>query len=84
MSLEAVLASLRPGGRDFEHLCKWALENVPEYQSRLTQVWLWDDWPGRWEPDSGVRPKLKGKPPHRAQSGYGRVVGCGLPGALTE
>jgi hypothetical protein len=39
---------------------------------------------GSAEADFGVRPKLKGKPPHRAQSGYGRGVGCGLPGALTE
>lgn len=41
--LDGLLSSLRPGGRDFERLCKWALENVPEYRQRLRQVWLWDD-----------------------------------------
>ena len=32
--LDRLLASLRPGGRDFERLCKWVLENVPEYRQR--------------------------------------------------
>ena len=54
MTLEALLASLRPGGRDFERVCKWALENVPEYRKRLRRVWLWDDWPGRWGRDAGI------------------------------
>jgi len=54
VSLEALLASLRQGGRDFERLCKWALENVPEYRQRLQHVWLWDDWPGRWRRDAGI------------------------------
>ena len=40
---------IRPGGRDFELLCKWLLENVPEYRQRVTRIWLWDDWLGRWE-----------------------------------
>ena len=35
MPIEQLLASLRPGGRDFERLCKWLLENVPEYRSHL-------------------------------------------------
>ncbi len=48
------MASLRPGGRDFERVCKWALENVPEYRQRLRHVWLWDDWPGRWGRDAGI------------------------------
>ena len=47
MRLETLLASL--GGRDFERCAKWALENVPEYRQRLRQVWLWDEWPERWE-----------------------------------
>ena len=44
VSLDALLTSLRPGGRDFESVCKWVLENVPEYRQRLQQVWLWDEW----------------------------------------
>lgn len=48
VSLETLLASLAPGGRDFERLCKWVLENVPEYAARLERVWLWDEWPGAW------------------------------------
>ena len=54
MALSALLASLGPGGRDFERLCKWLLENVPEYGSKLTQVWLWDDWPARRGRDMGI------------------------------
>ena len=45
---DSLLASLRPGGRDFERVCKWMLENAPEYrQEQLNQVWLRNDWPGR-------------------------------------
>ncbi len=33
-------------GREFERLCKWLLENAPEYAARLSRVWLWADWPG--------------------------------------
>jgi superfamily II DNA or RNA helicase len=54
VGLDSLLASLRPGGRDFERICKWALENVPEYRQRLRKVWLWDEWPGRWGRDAGI------------------------------
>jgi predicted helicase len=54
MRFDSLLASLRPGGRDFERVCKWLLENVPEYQQRLSRVWLWEDWPGRWGRDAGI------------------------------
>jgi superfamily II DNA or RNA helicase len=54
VALERLLASLRPGGRDFERLCKWLLENAPEYRRRVTRVWLWDEWPGRWGRDAGI------------------------------
>lgn len=54
MALDELLSSLRPGGRDFERVCKWALENVPEYRQRLAHVWLWDEWPGRWGRDAGI------------------------------
>jgi predicted helicase len=45
---------LRPGGHDFERLCKWLLENAPEYRRRVTRVWLWDEWPRRWGRDAGI------------------------------
>jgi predicted helicase len=54
VQFDSLLDSLRPGGRDFERVCKWMLENVPEYRQRLRQVWLWDDWPGRWGRDAGI------------------------------
>ena len=53
-SLDALLLSLSPGGRDFERLCKWLLDNAPEYRSQLRRVWLWQDWPGRWGGDAGI------------------------------
>ena len=47
--LTAVLAALDVGervrGRGFERLCKWVLENEPEYAALLERVWLWDEWP---------------------------------------
>ena len=41
-------------GRQFEQICKWFLENDPEYRCQLKRVWLWDDWPHRWGRDKGI------------------------------
>ncbi len=41
-------------GVQFEKLCKWILENHPMYKSKLTKVWLWDEWPGCWGRDCGI------------------------------
>ena len=41
-------------GRQFERICKWFLENDPEYKREIKRVWLWDDWPGRWGRDKGI------------------------------
>jgi len=41
-------------GKQFERVCKWFLETDPRYSERLVNVWLWDDWPGRWGPDCGI------------------------------
>src|ERR1017187_8436264 len=40
-------------GRQFERICKWFLENDPEYKRVIKQVWLWYDWPRRWSRDKG-------------------------------
>lgn len=49
--LDALLAGLDAGqrvrGRGFERLCRWVLENAPEYAAKVEKVWLWDEWPGR-------------------------------------
>ena len=47
-------ADPRVRGRQFEHVCKWFLENDPVYRSELRRVWLWDAWPGRWGGDAGI------------------------------
>jgi hypothetical protein len=54
MNLDALLDTLAPGGGDFERLCKWMLENAPEYRRKVTRVWRWNDWPARWGPDAGI------------------------------
>lgn len=41
-------------GKQFEHICKWFLENDPVYQSLLRRVWLWDDWPEKRGIDAGI------------------------------
>lgn len=41
-------------GRQFEHICKWFLENDPVYRHELRRVWLWSEWPGRWGGDAGI------------------------------
>ena len=41
-------------GRQFERICKWYLQNEPQYKLQLKKVWLWNDWPDRWGPDTGI------------------------------
>lgn len=58
MSLTKLLDRLSPDerrrGRQFERICKWFLENDPEYKRVVKRVWLWDEWPGRWGRDKGI------------------------------
>ena len=54
MSVHTLLDTLSSHGRDFERLCKWILENAPEYRPKVRRVWLWDEWPGRWGRDAGI------------------------------
>ena len=56
---DALCTSLDPDERrrgfQFEHLCKWFLENDPAYTTELTSVWLWKQWPGRWrDSEAGI------------------------------
>ena len=41
-------------GKAFERVCKWFLKNDPVYASQFKEVWLWDEWPGRWGRDKGI------------------------------
>ena len=41
-------------GAHFEKLIKTFLKEDPRYKSLLTDVWLWNEWPGREEGDTGV------------------------------
>jgi superfamily II DNA or RNA helicase len=54
MFLDDLASEERLRGRGFERLCKWVLENASEYSSRLKNVWMWDEWPGRWGADAGI------------------------------
>lgn len=47
---------LDPGvkGRNFERFVQWFLKNDPEWSSIVDEVWLWEQYPGRWGPDCGV------------------------------
>jgi predicted helicase len=42
-------------GGDFEWLCKWFLEHAPRFRGvQFKKIWLWNDWPDRWGPDTGI------------------------------
>ncbi len=41
-------------GHQFECVCKWFLENDPEYKLEIKRVWLWKNWPHRWGIDKGI------------------------------
>jgi predicted helicase len=36
-------------GKPFEVFCKWFLENDPEWSKSVDKVWLWDDYPNKWQ-----------------------------------
>ena len=36
-------------GKKFEVFCKWFLENDPEWSKAVEKVWLWDDYPNKWQ-----------------------------------
>ena len=36
-------------GKPFEVFCKWVLENDPEWSKAVDKVWLWDDYPNKWQ-----------------------------------
>ena len=48
-------------GKQFEHFIKWFLKNDPEWATQVEDVWLWDDYPGRWGPDCGIDLVFKSK-----------------------
>jgi superfamily II DNA or RNA helicase len=58
-TLADLLAQLDPDprrrGKQFEHVCKWYLQNDPVYAHDLKFVWLWKEWPDRWkESEAGI------------------------------
>lgn len=36
-------------GKPFEVFCKWFLENDPEWAKTIDTVWLWEDYPNKWQ-----------------------------------
>ncbi|MDB4185942.1 hypothetical protein N9755_01810 [bacterium] len=36
-------------GKKFEVFCKWFLENDPKWSKTVDKVWLWDDYPNKWQ-----------------------------------
>jgi predicted helicase len=57
-TLDQLIATLptdpKAKGDAFERICVWLLKNDPLYASQIDRVWLWDDWPDRWGPDTGI------------------------------
>lgn len=54
-NLRAQALDERDKGDKFERLIKTYLLNDPEWAARFSDVWLWQEWPGRdGRPDAGV------------------------------
>ena len=57
-SFDELYASLdadpRIRGRQFEEVCKWYLENDPNYRDLVSKVWLWSEWEHNWGIDAGI------------------------------
>ncbi|MDB3928936.1 Helicase associated domain protein [Paracoccaceae bacterium] len=54
-TIDEFLISLRAefgeqaSGKKFEIFCKWFLENDPEWSKKVDKVWLWDNYPDKWQ-----------------------------------
>lgn len=44
----------RDKGARFERLIAKYLRTDPQYANRLSEVWLWSEWPERWGSDDGI------------------------------
>ena len=55
-NFEKLIAEIKldKSGESFENFCKWFLENDPYWKTQVRKVWLWDDWPERWDIDKGI------------------------------
>jgi predicted helicase len=36
-------------GKPFEVFCKWFLENDPSWSAEIDKVWLWEEYPEKWQ-----------------------------------
>jgi predicted helicase len=36
-------------GEKFEVFCKWFLKNDPEWSKKIDRVWLWNEYPNKWQ-----------------------------------
>jgi predicted helicase len=61
VTIEAVLEHFREQARNnrdlgdsFERLIAHYLLTDPQYSERLSDVWLWSEWPDRWNVDVGI------------------------------
>lgn len=36
-------------GKPFEVFCKWFLQNDPKWSKIVDSVWLWDEYPNKWQ-----------------------------------
>ena len=48
-------------GKQFEVFVKKFLGNDPYWSTQVEQIWLWDEWPGRWGRDKGIDLVFKDK-----------------------
>jgi predicted helicase len=54
-TIDQFLTSLRndfgeqAAGKNFKVFGKWFLEKDPEWSKRIDKVWLWDDYPDKWQ-----------------------------------
>ena len=58
MGLDNLLKSLsketNTRGNQFERISKWYFLNDPKWSMLVDEAWLWDEWPERLRPDSGI------------------------------
>ena len=58
MGLDNLLKSLSENantrGNQFERISKRYFLRDPKWSMLVVEAWLWDEWPERWGPDSGI------------------------------
>ena len=52
--LKSISKDTNTRGNQFKKISKSYFLNDPKWSMLVDEAWLWDEWPERWRPGSGI------------------------------